>query len=68
VIEHGADPVASSLFGQSLLGSAVYHPEFGATQLLDGEDGLGNPIDNHSSYFRDKVTVKSMQLVISNKH
>ena len=68
VIEHGADPVAASLFGQSLLGSAVYHPEFGATQLLDGEDGLGNPIDNHSSYFRDKVTVKSIQLVISNKH
>ena len=68
VIEHGADPVAASLFGQSLLGSAVYHPEFGATQLLDGEDGVGNPIDNHSSYFRDKVTVKSIQLVISNKH
>lgn len=63
-VEQGRDPISAAVFGRSLLGTNVADPDFGATQLLDGQAGFGNLLRNHSNYFRDPVTVQSVRAVI----
>jgi len=64
-MEEGVDPIATGVLGHSMLGWDVADPNFGATQLVDGEVSLGNPLRNHSAYFSDAVSLQSLQAVIS---
>lgn len=64
-MEAGVDPIATGVLGHSMLGWDVADPNFGATNLVDGEVGFGNPLRNHGSYFRDPVSLQSLQGVIS---
>ena len=66
-IEQGVDPVATSVFGRSLLGWDVADPDFGATRLVDGQAGSGNPVSNHSRYFTDQDSLQSLVEVIRNE-
>ncbi|MEX0768681.1 MAG: alpha/beta hydrolase [Microthrixaceae bacterium] len=66
-VEQGQDPISAGVFGNSVLGTDVADPGFGATQLLDGQQGVGNPLSNHSSYFRDPVTLQSLRSVIQGR-
>ena len=66
-IEQGVDPVATSVFGRSLLGWDVADPDFGATRLVDGQAGSGNPVSNHSRYFTDRDSLQSLVEVIRNE-
>ena len=64
-MEEGVDPIATGVLGHSMLGWDVADPNFGATNLVVGEGGFGNPLRNHGSYFRDPVSLQSLQAVIS---
>ncbi len=66
-IEQGVDPIATAVSGRSLLGWDVADPDFGATRLVDGQAGSGNPVSNHSRYFSDQVSRQSLVEVIRNE-
>ena len=66
-IEQGVDPISTAAFGRSLLGWEVADPDFGATRLVDGQAGSGNPVSNHSRYFTDQDSLQSLVEVIRNE-
>ncbi len=66
-IEQGVDPISTAVSGRSLLGWDVADPDFGATRLVDGQAGSGNPVSNHSRYFSDQVSRQSLLEVIRNE-